>query len=289
VSGDRDLAGDLEDAFDDLTISVQFVENESEALQAICSESQEGYPAAAWISAFTYAAAREQCEAIPVLATTRGRSPRTSVGETIEMVTRTALTNVSQLRGQPFCRIDAQDRMSWIYPSLVLHSQGVNPATDLGPVRNYDDEVAMLRALYEGDCAAAALAPGELDDLLNDLVDQLDADNQSISLDALQDRIKVLIPAGNISVPDAGDGWPGYEANVFPFSVLVFPPESAVPAALRAQITETLEDFFTDRRDGADRLDGLLDATGVIPVGPEQFEVFMTTLTQANWDMAFVD
>jgi hypothetical protein len=209
------------------------------------------------------------------------------LGETTEIVARASIGSVSQLAGKAFCRKDAQDRLSWIIPNLILASRGVDPTADLLAVRDYPDDLDMLQAIYEGDCAAAALPPGELESLLNDLADQLDTEEQPVTVEDLQDAIKVLVPAGDVSIPANVANWLGYETNVIPYSVLVFPPDSAIPDTVRDQMVEDMLDFFTDRSDGASRLDSLLDAGGVLRVSVESFATFSNLVVQAHWDMAF--
>ena len=281
VNTRNDLDRFLEDELD-LGFEVERAENDSEALAAICN-GHEGRPAAAWVSAFTYIAAEAQCGAIPVLAVTVGRAPRFAVGRTADIVARNNLNTVGQLAGQTFCRIDSQDFTSWIFPSLVMAGQGVNPLSDLGAIKDYPDNLALVRAIYERDCAAAALPADELDDVLDELADELDPDEDAA------DTMKILAPAGDIFLPASVDNWDGYDTNVIPYEVLVFPPDAMLPAALRDAISTTILDFFEDRSAGTSRLDNLLTATGIVAVDPAHFDAFRSLLTRARWDMTFTD
>jgi ABC-type phosphate/phosphonate transport system substrate-binding protein len=271
----------LEDELD-LGFEVIRAENDSEALAAICN-GYEDRPTAAWVSAFTYIAAEAQCGAIPALAVTVGRAPRLEVGRSADIVARNNINTIGQLAGQAFCRIDSQDFTSWIFPSLVMAGQGIDPLSDLGAIKDYPNNLALVRAIYERDCVAAALPADELDELLDELADELDPDED------VADTMKILAPAGDINLPASAANWDGYDTNVIPYEVLVFPPDAMLPAALRETITTVILDFFEDRSAGTSRLDNLLTATGVVAVEPAHFDAFRSLLTRARWDMTFAD
>ncbi|MBN1563127.1 MAG: PhnD/SsuA/transferrin family substrate-binding protein [Anaerolineae bacterium] len=284
-----DLQSELADELD-LTIRVRFT-NETEALAALCS----GAPRAAWVSAYTYVKAQQLCEAVPVLAMQRGRTPRVVIGQTAEIVSRVAVERIDQMRANTFCRSTDQDYFTgWVYPELLLTSNDLNLGTDVS-VAEYPRLIDMGRALYHGDCNAIALPPDEFDDFVADLTDQLNTDGESITTDDLEKVIHVLQPAGNIVFDDddmieadEGDYYP-YGDGVIPYEVLVFAPDSVIPDQLRQDITSVIEDFLNDRVDGDTRLEDLLDATGVMPVQAASYDSFSTMLLGAGWDMTATD
>jgi hypothetical protein len=276
------LQRDLEDELE-LSFSVDLV-SESEALAEVCS----GLPVAAWISAFSYVAAQTECGAIPVLAETNGTAPRILVGTTVEIVGRKVITNLDQLQDQVFCRSQEQDyATNWVLPSLVLAANGLDPATDLGEIRDYVNDLAVGRALYEIECNAAALPPGEFDDWLDDLSWTLSTEQVPVTVETLEGVLVVIQPAGDVALPASTSNWDGYDENVIPYEVLVFSPNSALPVALRNEIVPVITRFFEDRNDGAQRLHTLLDATGIIEVDNKDFDKFRTLLNDAHWDMTF--
>ena len=141
--------------------------------------------------------AEDTCGAVPVLALVQGTAPRARVG--LGDIIAAARSEARPVAGQQFCRLSIQDLTSWLYPSLLLSAQGINPLTDLGLITDQANDVALLTAVYEGDCAAAALPAGELDDLVDDLLDELaDAqDEDAIERDDITAAVKVLIPPGH--------------------------------------------------------------------------------------------
>lgn len=275
------LASDL-----NLGISVEFV-TENDALKSLCS----GAPQAAWVNAFTYAIAQARCEVIPTLAIKRGRTPRISVGTTAEIIAQSDFTALSQIHDQTFCRSAEQDEFtSWILPSLLLSGQGVNPMLDLSEVKDYPDDLSLAQALYFKQCAAAGLPPDELEDLLIDLAGDLSTSENPVTSSDLSSAIKVIVPAGNTAAPANAATWAGFGSNVIPYEMLVFPPESAIPAQVRAEMVETITGFFEDRAEGSQRLSALLDdATGIVPVDASDYTSFRTLISNAKWNMTFED
>jgi ABC-type phosphate/phosphonate transport system substrate-binding protein len=267
----------------DLDVNIEFVD-ENAALEAVCS----GAPDVVWVSAFSYVAAQTQCEVVPALAVKRGRSPRISIGTTAELIGRSDINGVSELKGKVFCRSDKQDLFtSWIFPSLMMASRGVDPMLDLSAVQDYPDDLAVGRALYEDKCAAAALPPDQFEDFLIDLANELSTDEQPVTTSDLSKVVKILSPAGDTSAPTNESTWPGFGSGVVPYEALVFPPDSALPKEMRDQVTQVIADFFNDRTDGTQRLRALLDATGIMRVGSKQYETFRSTVVNSKWDMAF--
>jgi ABC-type phosphate/phosphonate transport system substrate-binding protein len=267
-----------------ITVDIQFAENDAAAFQAVCGGS--GNPAAVWASSFTVAQAQIQCDGIPALAVTRGQRTRASVGTTVDLVARAGIIDISGLAGQVFCRIDAQDFDTWVLPRLIMQSQGLNPMTDLAAVMDFEDSLEMLRAIYDGDCAAAAIPAGEFDDLLDELADSLDTEEQPVTSSDLTDKMMVIVPAGDTDVPDEDTTWEGYATNVVPYEGLVFPPNYVLPATLRAQMTDAIVEFSAGRN-GSELLTDLLDAVGIIRIDSTDYETFSTMLSSARWDMIY--
>ncbi len=284
----RQMASELQSQLSsdlDLSVSVEFV-TENEALKNLCS----GAPRVAWVNAFTYGVAQARCAITPTLAIKRGRTPRVSVGTTAEIVAQSDFTALRQLQDQTFCRSADQDEFtSWIYPSLLLSSQGVNPMLDI-EVKDYPDDLALAEALYYKQCAAAGLPPDELEDLLIDLAGKVSTEANPVTSSDLAKAIKVIVPAGTTSAPATGGSWAGFGSNVIPYEVLIFPPDSAIPEALRLDMVKSITNFFEDRADGSQRLNALLDAaTGIMPVDANDYSAFRSLIASAKWDMTFED
>jgi hypothetical protein len=267
----------------DLDIKVEFVDEET-ASASLCS----GAPDAVWISPFSLVKAQTTCDAVPVLAVTRGR-PRATVGRTAEIIARVDITALSQLRNRVFCRSYEQDYFtSWVFPSLYIAGQGVNPLTDLSDVKDYPDNLSMGRALYAGECAAAALPPDKFEDLLIDLSADLSTEENPVTSSELADIIHVVEPAADVSYKTGVVRWQ-YASGIIPYEVLVFPPDSAIPENLRKDITDAIKTFLSENATSSQRLSDLLDATGIIPVDTNSYQNFSPVVINAKWDMVFSD
>jgi hypothetical protein len=275
---------DLQEALQnelDLEINVQFVD-ERTALEGLCS----GAPTAAWVSAFTYVKAQTACGAEPVFAVMRGR-PAATVGRTAEIIGRADIRDLSDLEGRVFCRSYEQDYFtSWVYPSLYLAAEGVDPAKGLAEIRDYPDDMSLGRALYQGDCAAAALPPDEFEDWLIDLSAFLSTESNPVTGRELEGWIHVVQPAADTVAPRTLPAEWAYDPGVIPYEVLVFPPTSALPLDLRESIIEAVAEFL-DPDENSQGLNSLLDARGLIEVSPESYQDFSPVITRANWDMTF--
>ncbi len=281
------IASQLEQTLADelgVSLKVEFVD-ENTALASLCS----GAPNVAWVSAFTYVAAQRNCDVEPVLATKKGKTPSFTIGTSSEIVGSADIRGLSDLTGNIFCRSAEQDVLtSWVIPALLMSSRGVDPFLNLERIRDYPDDLAMMQALYEGECAAAALQPDSYENLLLDLTEELnDAGEGSISAGDVKAVIRVVVPAGSTSAPVDLTAWNGFETGVAPYDVLVLPPTSALPAALRESITLAMDDFFSDRTEGLRRTRQLLNADGIMPVKQRHYRNFIQLLDSTGWDMTF--
>lgn len=282
----RSAANALQRAITDeteLDVRVEFV-NETTALEAVCS----GAPRAPWFSAFTLVKAQQLCDVVPVLALQRGRSPRTTVGQSADIISRVALGDIAQLRGLTFCRSAEQDYFtSWMYPHLLITAAGIDIENEL-TVMDYTDDMALGRALFRGDCNAAALPPGTFDDFLDDLARDLSSGEATISSSGLEDILHIVEPAGDIMFRSDEDTWQ-FDEHVIPYDVLAFPPAEIIPDDLRKDLVDIIEDFLQDRTEGDDRRDDLLDATGIMEVNADSYRDFSDLVTSAGWDMTLTE
>jgi ABC-type phosphate/phosphonate transport system substrate-binding protein len=276
----------------ELTVEVDFADSDAEALNALCGRSKDGYPTAIWASPFTLIAAEEQCDASPALSVARGRGTRTSIGITADIIARADITDFAMLSGQSWCRIDGEDTISWVLPGLVLAAEEIDIFTDISAIRDYEDNVSLARAIYDNECAAAALPPDEFEDILDDLADDLSTDENPVDSAMLADAIHVLSPAGDIALPNNLSNWRGYEASVIPYEVLIFPRDSMIPPALRTEIVDAILDFSASNA-GEGLLQDILDASSLIDVresdesgSRDYYAAFRRMLNSANWNMA---
>ena len=285
------LQNDLVDAFadSDLNVRVEALSNETEALRVVCGLSRDETPSAAWMSPFTYASAVQVCQGEAVLAAFLSEGLSDSIGTSIEIIGQSDLTALSDLKGKVFCRIGASDEASWILPSLFIASEGVDPFSGLAGVLDYPDDLALLRGVYDGECAAAAFPVGEYTSLRNDLIDLLDEEGTAATSDMLNDKLTILLQASENSLPDNLDTWNGFSDAVIPFSLLVFPRETVIPKEIRLTMQRTIADFFNDRTDGPGRSQSLVGADGVFEVTNMDLRPFVARYNAANWELVFVE
>jgi hypothetical protein len=284
----RQHANDLQQALQDeleLEIKVELVD-EAAALKSLCG----GAPVAAWVSPFTFVKAQSACNAVPTLAVSRGRSPRFTIGQTAEIIARSDVTDLGQLTGRVFCRSYERDDYftSWVFPIFYIAAEGVNPVTGFSEIKDYPNDISLGKALYEGECTAAALPPDELEDLLIDLSAFLSTDENPVTSRELADVIRVVQPAADVALKTGAVNWQ-YPSGVIPYETFVFAPDSALPEALRGEITTIVEDFFNERETGSQRLNDLLDATGLISVSARSYEKFTPVVINARWDMTLAE
>ncbi|NDJ78145.1 MAG: phosphate/phosphite/phosphonate ABC transporter substrate-binding protein [Chloroflexi bacterium] len=281
--------------------------DETTALRELCN----GSLTAAWISPFTYAAALEQerCAGIvPVLAVVRTENDTDTVGRTAELIYNRRLNSFnapSDLAYQLLCRSAQQDEFTrWVYPGLLLAQNGISPFSVI-PVSNttsasppslsglvdYPTDAAMLQGLVDGECAAGALAPGDLDvafEMLNAGREEADL-IPSDAFGSIGEPVDVTL-AGNTVLPeveeaeeeDAGDGQLVFQPNVVPYELLVFAPGMVVTPEMRAEITT----YFTTSSNAAESTQALLNATSFVPVTETSYVNFLALLQSARWDMA---
>lgn len=287
----RLLAEDVSVALKDEGVSstIEFVNNETEAFEALCNHTERGNPAAAWVGPFTWVSAREACNAIPVLALAKGTGTNATIGSSSEILAQPEIDAIEGLADTEFCRISALDDTSWIIPALLMSSEGVDPFTDLAAVADYPDSLALLEALYNGECDAAAFPPDELEDLQEALIERLDRGGTNLSQRELANALPVLSPAGDTSLPSDLKGWEGYDDTVIPYRLLAFPADVVIPANQRDAIRSALLDFFNDRVDGPGRTRAMLDGSEVFRAGPDQLDAFAQRVQRAKWDPVFTD
>jgi ABC-type phosphate/phosphonate transport system substrate-binding protein len=164
---------DLQDAIleeSGLVVEITLVDRHAEALAALCGSTPTNVTVA-WLDGLTYQAAMAQGCGSPVLQIERDRQ----TGDAAQIVAASSLglAGVSDLNGRSFCRLGYDDYYTWLVPSLLLKSGGVDPVDGLGTITDYDDIDALAEAVADGDCEAAGLSEIAFDDLGN-VSDDLD-------------------------------------------------------------------------------------------------------------------
>jgi hypothetical protein len=104
----------------------------------------------------------------------------------------------------------------------------------------------------------------------------------------LQPAGKTIFDADDMRGSDDNPYYP-FDESVIPYEVLVFAPNIVIPDQLRGEILDVIENFLTDRVDGVDRLDNLLEATGIMRVNESSYLSFSAMLIGSGWDMTAAD
>ncbi len=142
------------------TFKVQIASGYGDVLSALCSD----VPTFGWLDGLSLLAAEAQGCSTPALRIKIGTGADASTGVRADLVVRSAskITAISGLKDRDFCRLNAQDTISWVLPVMLLRSGGVNPFTNLHSVKDYADTAAMLQAVDDGVCIAAGIPAGTL-------------------------------------------------------------------------------------------------------------------------------
>lgn len=203
----QNSVGSLEQAVAEqsgLVLDIELVNRYAEALAALCDLS---VPSAVWLDGVAYMAAISQNCGRPELQVERDTSAGLKTASAIDLVVRSSLgiSGLSGLSGRTYCRLNVEDFTTWLAPSLLMQANAFDPAGDFEAVLDFDDQDEMVSALISGECDAAALPEGTLDDANGDIGDE----------------VEVLLTS-----------------PAFPFDMLMYP--IGVPLNVRITLNETL-------------------------------------------------
>jgi ABC-type phosphate/phosphonate transport system substrate-binding protein len=231
-----------------VTVDVQLVKREAEAIAALC-ESFGGTAATAWLSGTAYLAAQALDCGQPELQVTRGENGATGSAAAIIVNAEAEIATFAALAGKTFCRVGSSDAYSWLIPALMMRAAGLLP-TDLGATRDYDSATEAAKAVNAGACDAAGIPTGVLERL----------DSGDIA------NIATL----ETSIP-------------IPYSILMIP--RAVPLGTRTALVETLN-RLADERDSAIWLRDLLGQETLVPAAPDDFAELLAFGVSTGLDFA---
>lgn len=253
----RNAAADVEAAIlerSGLAVQVEVVERYAEALAALC-DSAGGQVSAAWLNAPTYMAARAQNCGLPVLQIEQGTRQNARSGEAglIIVAQDSSIRDVRGLNGQTFCRLGYDDFYSWLAPSLVMRTSGLDPVSAPEAVVDYDDVPELIRAVADGDCDAAGIPESALEEYAGALGETAEA---------------ITTLATTIT---------------FPYGVLVMPDE--IPLGVRLALTETLQAMSEDNTEAV-KLRALLAQSALVPVTADDFADLADFMNSTGLDFA---
>lgn len=242
----RAAASDIADALSaasDLTVTVELVNTQSDAVLFLCQAGLTS-PTAALLDAWGYAQLAGLNCASPSLLLVQG----SRVLQDIDIFTPRAAgyTRVRELQAGTFCRLNYQDAETWLIPSLILRANGVNPTSSLGFVRDVDDYGELIAAVASGDCQGGAMTTANLEE----------------EATSAQSRQIAVIEDARLSVP---------------YGVIVY--TSSVPLGERDGFASALS---AARGEAEDAFDTLIGGTAFETLGENGLEAFDALLQRAG-------
>ncbi len=235
----------------DLTVAVELVETDAEALAALC-DSVTGTISAAWLSGLGALTAEARNCGTMVLQVERGTRSSATTGDAAALVVASSsdapITSASDLTDKTFCRLGVADPYSWLVPMLMLRAAGVSP-DELAAVVDYTDPNEMVRDVANGTCDAAGIAVSAYNDLRV----------------SARSSVKLLSQSPEI-----------------PYAVLVYPVE--FPLGEQQKLTDALIAIGNGTR--ADLLTPLVGQDQLLAAAPADFSSLRTLISRAGIDLA---
>jgi ABC-type phosphate/phosphonate transport system substrate-binding protein len=181
----------------ELTIEFLIVDEEAEALAALCNSTSDKLTAA-WLDGIAYVAARSLNCGEAILEVERGQGGNRHAGEATSIIAREDLSikKLSDLDGRRFCRIGYQDQSSWLVPTLLMSKDGLK-IDAFKSVTDKDDTEALIQSVIDGDCDAAGIPANALDEM----ADQLGDDLEKISVVSTSPKIPYTVLVVPAEVP----------------------------------------------------------------------------------------
>ena len=233
-----------------LTVAVDLVGTDAEALSALCASVAAETVSAAWLSGLgAMTAEARNCGSV-ALQVERGTRSNAATGEAAALVVASdsPITGAGDLTEKTFCRLGVTDTYSWLVPMLMLRAAGVSP-DDLAAAVDYTDPNEMVRAVADGTCDAAGIALSEYNDLRV----------------SARSSVKLLS-----------------QSTTIPYAVLVYPAE--LPLGEQQQLTDALIAIGNGTR--ADLLTPLVKQDQLLAATPADFSSLRSFLSRAKVDLA---
>jgi ABC-type phosphate/phosphonate transport system substrate-binding protein len=257
--GDRDdaetAAGDLQAVLTErtgFTFEIELVERPAEALATLCAAGGAG-SVVAWLPEVAYGVAALQECGQPLAQVERRVGNDTETGRALEIITTTelGLEDPVALDGRTFCRLGAADFYSWLGMGLALAANDLSPVTNIEAVRDVDDLTALIQAVAEGDCDAAGIPAGSIEELEDDLGEA-----------AEQVQILETTP-------------------LFPYAVLTV--SNGLPLGIREALAEVIPELAEDS-ETALMMRPLLGQAGVVAATEDDFDDLLRFLRSTGLD-----
>lgn len=271
----RQLEEALNELVDEFAVEVEVYPSQGTALDAICDGTE---PTAAWVNSFTFIAAELQCDASPHLGLEI--KPGEARLSTFDIIYSTDLTpqptSLQSIAGTTWCRIDATDTVSWIYPSMTMQTAGINPLADLLEIVDVESYQDMVQAILDEDCDFGAIPRGTLIRWIRqiertDRVETAGFNNHiTINLGPPTNDLALLM--------DGREPWP-----IIPQDVMVAPSDVVIPPAFRETLVEAVEELLEDEDSP---IQVFLTYETIARTTASDYDTFRSWLLDSNWAMS---
>lgn len=265
----------LNELIDDFVVEVEVYPSQGTALDAICDGTE---PTAAWVNSFTYIAAEMRCDASPQLGLEI--QPGEARLSTFDIIYSTDLipqpSSLTDIAGKTWCRIDATDTISWIYPSMTMQTAGINPLADLLEIVEVEDYQAMIQAILDEECDLGAIPRGTLIRWIRQ-IERADR----VSTAGFNNHITINLgpPTNDLArLLDGHEPWP-----VIPHDVLVLPSDVVIPPAFRSELVAAVEELLEDEDSSIQQF---LTYDTIARKTPSDYDTFRSWLLDSNWAMS---
>lgn len=145
----------------ELTVEVEFVHSQAEALTALCNATPDS-ASMVWLSDFAAGVAAMQNCGVPRIQITREVGRDSLTGEAGVLLANFEADfdepeiAAAQLAERTFCRVGLEDFYSWTLPALLLSADDLS-IMDFADINEAEDEETLFAALQDGSCDAIAL------------------------------------------------------------------------------------------------------------------------------------
>ncbi|MCA9915027.1 MAG: PhnD/SsuA/transferrin family substrate-binding protein, partial [Anaerolineae bacterium] len=145
----------------DVTIEVEFVRSQAEALSALCNATPDS-ASMVWLIAFAAGDAAMRDCGIPRIQITREVGRDSLTGEAGVLLANFEIDfeepdiATVQLQERTFCRIALEDFYSWSLPTLLFAANGLS-IMEFQDINEVEDEETLFATLQDGTCDAIAL------------------------------------------------------------------------------------------------------------------------------------
>ena len=255
LTSDSTVVADLEVAIEKktgLVVKIEIVGSDAVGFTTLCA-STPSQPALAWLSSIGYIAASAEKCGQPQLLVSKGSGTKATTGEIVTIITRRGIDSLGSIKGRIFCRIGNTDLVSWLIPSLMMRTAGINPESDPKTIKDYAEFSDLVNAVASNQCDMAAIPDA--------LVKALVTDDKSVSA-----KVSTIVSSVE-----------------FPYAVLM--ASSDVPSAAMTALSDEFISLSKDRQLKT-TLSQLLDQSALVPIKTEDLQPLLEFVATTGQNFA---